>query len=57
MDGWWTPAENPIEVKLDKDGKEKEKVTPNYKVVSDPYGRFSNGIQEATLIWLSCNIW
>jgi type I restriction enzyme M protein len=30
MDGWWTPAENPIEVKLNKDGKEKEKVTPNW---------------------------
>jgi type I restriction enzyme M protein len=44
MDGWWTPAENSIEVKLDKDGKEK-KVTPNYaKVVSDPYGRFQYGI-------------
>lgn len=44
MDGWWTPAENSIEVKLDKDGKEK-KVTPNYaKVVTDPYGRFQYGI-------------
>ncbi|MFG6685213.1 N-6 DNA methylase [Mariniflexile sp. HNIBRBA6329] len=44
MDGWWTPAENAIEVKLDKNGKEK-KVTPNYtKVVSDPYGRFQYGI-------------
>lgn len=44
MDGWWTPAENSIEVKLDKDGKEK-KVTPNYaKQVSDPYGRFQFGI-------------
>jgi type I restriction enzyme M protein len=44
QDGWWTPAENSIEVKLDKDGKEK-KVTPNYnKVVSDPYGRFQYGI-------------
>lgn len=44
MDGWWTPAENSIEVKLDKDGKEK-KVTPNYnKVVSDPYGRLQYGI-------------
>jgi type I restriction enzyme M protein len=44
QDGWWTPAENSIEVKLDKDGKEK-KVTPNYtKVVSDPYGRFQFGI-------------
>jgi type I restriction enzyme M protein len=44
MDGWWTPAENSIEVKLDKDGKEK-KVTPDYKkVVSDPYGRFQYGV-------------
>lgn len=44
MDGWWTPAENSIEVKLDKAGKEK-KVTPDYKkVVSDPYGRFQYGI-------------
>ena len=44
MDGWWTPAENSIEVKIDKDGKEK-KVTPNYaKVVTDPYGRFQYGI-------------
>lgn len=44
MDGWWTPAENSIEVKLDKDGKEK-KVTPDYKkAVTDPYGRFQYGI-------------
>lgn len=44
QDAWWTPAENSIEVKLDKDGKEK-KVTPNYtNVVSDPYGRFQYGI-------------
>lgn len=44
MDAWWTPAENSIEVKLDKDGKEI-KVTPNYaKVVTDPYGRFQYGI-------------
>jgi type I restriction enzyme M protein len=44
MDGWWTPAENSVEVKLDKNGKEK-KITPNYKkVVSDPYGRFQFGI-------------
>ena len=44
MDGWWTPAENAIEVKLDKSGKEV-KVTPNYaKVVSDPYGRLQYGI-------------
>jgi type I restriction enzyme M protein len=44
MDGWWTPTENSIEVKLDKNGKEK-KVSPNYsKVVSDPYGRFQYGI-------------
>ncbi len=41
---WWTPAENNIEVKLDKDGKEK-KITPNYaKVVTDPYGRLQYGI-------------
>ena len=44
MDGWWTPAENSIEVKIDKNGKEK-KVSPNYnKVVSDPFGRFQYGI-------------
>jgi type I restriction enzyme M protein len=44
MDGWWTPAENSIEVKLDKAGKE-QKVTPNYaKQVTDPYGRFQFGI-------------
>ncbi len=44
QDAWWTPAENSIEVKLDKNGKEK-KVSPNYnKVVSDPYGRFQYGI-------------
>lgn len=44
MNEWWTPAENSIEVKLDKNGKEK-KVTPNYnKVVSDPYGRLQYGI-------------
>lgn len=44
MGGWWTPAETNIEVKLDKDGKEK-KVTPNYnKVVSDPFGRLQYGI-------------
>jgi len=44
QDGWWTPAETNIEVKLDKNGKEK-KVTPNYnKVVTDPFGRFQYGI-------------
>lgn len=44
MDGWWTPAENSIEVKLDKNGKEK-KIKPNYKKeVTDPYGRFQYGI-------------
>jgi type I restriction enzyme M protein len=44
MDKWWTPAENSIEVKLDKNGKEK-KVTPNYaKVVTDPFGRFQYGV-------------
>ena len=44
MGEWWTPAETNIEVKLDKNGKEK-KVTPNYsKVVSDPYGRLQYGI-------------
>lgn len=42
--GWWTAAENNIETKLDKNGKEK-KITPNYnKVVSDSYGRFQYGI-------------
>ncbi len=44
MGEWWTPAENSIEVKLDKNGKEK-KVSPNYsKVVTDSYGRFQYGI-------------
>jgi type I restriction enzyme M protein len=44
MDGWWTPAETNIEVKLDKNGKEK-KVTPNYnKVVVDKFGRLQYGI-------------
>jgi type I restriction enzyme M protein len=44
QDGWWTPAETNIEVKLDKNGNEK-KVTPNYqKVVTDPFGRFQYGI-------------
>jgi type I restriction enzyme M protein len=44
MDAWWTPAENSIEVTLDKNGKEK-KISPNYKTkVSDPYGRFQYGI-------------
>jgi type I restriction enzyme M protein len=44
QDGWWTPAENNIEVKLDKNGKEK-KISPNYaKVVSDPFGRFQYGV-------------
>ncbi len=43
MGEWWTPAEANVEVKLDKNGKEK-KVTPNYnKVVSDPYGRLQFG--------------
>lgn len=41
---WWAPAENSIETKIDKNGKEKE-VAPNYKkVVSDPYGRLQLGI-------------
>lgn len=44
MDRWWTKAETNLEVKLDKDGKEK-KITPNYKkVVVDPYGRLQYGI-------------
>lgn len=44
MKEWWTPAEANIEVKLDKNGKEK-KVTPNYsKVVVDGYGRLQYGI-------------
>lgn len=41
---WWTPAETNVEVKLDKNGKEK-KVTPKYNTqVTDPYGRFQYGI-------------
>lgn len=44
MDEWWTPAETNIEVKLDKNGKEK-KIAPNYsKMVSDPHGRLQYGI-------------
>ncbi len=41
---WWAPVENNLEVKIDKDGKEKE-AAPNYKKgVSDPFGRFQLGI-------------
>ena len=41
---WWGPAENNLETKIDKDGKEKE-VSPNYKkVVNDPFGRLQLGI-------------
>lgn len=44
MKEWFSPAEANIEVKLDKNGKEK-KVTPNYsKVVVDGYGRLQYGI-------------
>ena len=44
MSEWWTPAETSIEVKVDKNGKEK-KVTPNYsKVVIDKHGRLQYGI-------------
>lgn len=44
QDKWWTPAEINIEVKLDKNGKEKE-VTPNYNnVVVDRYGRLQFGV-------------
>lgn len=44
MGEWWTPAETNIEVKLDKNGKEK-KISPNYsKVVSDPHGRLQYGV-------------
>jgi type I restriction enzyme M protein len=43
-DKWWTPAETNIEVKVDKDGKEKE-ITPNYaKVVVDKFGRLKFGV-------------
>lgn len=41
---WWAPAEKSIEIKIDKNGKEKE-VAPNYKkVVNDPFGRLQLGI-------------
>lgn len=44
MSEWWTPAETNIEVKLDKNGKEK-KINPNYKkVVVDKYGRLQYGV-------------
>ena len=44
VDKWWTPVEVNIEVKVDKNGKEKP-VTPNYsKVVKDEYGRLKYGI-------------
>jgi len=43
-DKWWTPAETNIEVKVDKNGKEKP-VTPNYaKVVVDKFGRLKFGV-------------
>jgi type I restriction enzyme M protein len=43
-DKWWTPAETTIEIKVDKNGKEKE-VTPNYaKVVVDKFGRLHYGV-------------
>ena len=41
---WWTPAENNVEKKIDKNGKEKE-IAPKYnKEVSDQFGRFQFGI-------------
>jgi len=41
---WWAPAENNVEKKIDKNGKEKE-IAPKYnKEVSDPFGRFHFGI-------------
>ena len=44
MSEWWTPAETSVEIKVDKNGKEK-KVTPNYsKVVIDKHGRLQYGI-------------
>lgn len=44
QDGWWTPLETNQEVKLDKDGKERN-ITPNYsKMVVDKFGRFQFGI-------------
>lgn len=43
-DKWWMPAETNLEVKVDKNGKEKE-VTPNYnKVVVDKFGRLKFGV-------------
>lgn len=44
MGQWWTPLETNVEVKVDKNGKEK-KITPNYsKKVTDPYGRLQYGV-------------
>ncbi len=38
---WWTPLE--LAAEAEQEGEEKTK-TPNYKQVSDPYGRFGYGI-------------
>ena len=41
--GWWAPLEVEPETSVGRDGKEKAKA-PNYKQLSDPYGRFAYGI-------------
>lgn len=44
---WWTPLELEAEAAQDSEGgsgKDKKPKTPNYKTVSDPFGRFSYGV-------------
>lgn len=44
---WWTPLELEAEAAKDSEGgsgKDKKPKTPNYKIVSDPFGRFSYGV-------------
>jgi type I restriction enzyme M protein len=45
---WWEPLEVNKEIKIDKDGKEKE-VAPNYKKdLKDKFGRFGLGVAPRT---------
>lgn len=44
---WWTPLELEAEAAQDSEGgsgNNKKPKTPNYKTVSDPFGRFSYGV-------------
>jgi type I restriction enzyme M protein len=44
---WWTPLELEAEAAQDSEGgtgSNKKPKTPNYKTVSDPFGRFSYGV-------------